>query len=46
MRSKCLLALVAMLALTWVAEDEAYGGRGGRGGGGLGVGNDRVKTAA
>ena len=38
MRFKYLLALVSMLALVWLAGDDAYGQRGGRGGGGGGRG--------
>ena len=33
MRSRCLLALVGMLALVLIPGDDAYGQRGGRGGG-------------
>jgi hypothetical protein len=38
MRLRYLLALVSMLALVWLAGDDAYGQRGGRGGGGRGGG--------
>src|SRR5262249_6587239 len=46
MRYKCLLALIGVAALVWLAGDDAYGQRGGRGGGVARGGGARVSGAA